>query len=93
MQRKGILDFRRSYIIAYPRIFESQDYLQCAQINRVDMKKECVFYNWYPQNPQGTVSQIIRWRMKFLFIHTPILAMRLDANETTNSNVGNYESL
>ena len=93
MQRKGILDCTGSYIICYPLIFERQYYLQCAQINRVDMTKECVFYNWFPQNPERTVSLIIRWRMRFIFIHSPILEMHLDANETTNFNVGNYESL
>ena len=72
-------------------IFESHQYLQCAQINRVEEQKECVFYNFVPPMPYGEVSLNIRGKYRKC-LHSPILEMHLDANETTDSNIGNNES-
>ena len=75
--------------------FESHQYVQCAQINRVEEQKECVFYNFVPQMPYGEVSvNIHKWGMENMctYTHSHILEMHLDDNETTNSNIGNNES-
>ena len=64
------------------------EFLQCAQINRVDMQKECVFYNWFSLNPEGDVSLKITHTLSY-----SILEMLLDAYEATNFNIGYYERL
>ena len=52
------------------------------------MQKECVFYNWFLQNPEGEVSIKITHTLSY-----SILEMLLDAYEATNFNIGYYERL
>ena len=61
MQSKG----RKEELCNFFRMIENHEYFQCAQINRVEMSmsKECVFYNWFSQNPEGEVSLKEKWRI------------------------------
>ena len=85
MQSKGI---REELCHFYSMMMFENEFLQCAQINRVDMQKECVFYNWFSLNPEGEVSLKITHTLSY-----SILEMLLDAYEATNFNIGYYERL